>query len=75
MANYNFTVRGGHSVTLGAPNANGAGATIYTAGQEVVLSDVQVEGHAHKLEPFDAGATTKLNAIMGKVHVGTANQF
>lgn len=75
MANYNFTVRAGCSVCLGAPNANGPGATIYTSGQTVSLSDAQLDGHIHKLQPFDAGAITKLAAVAGKVHVGTPNQF
>jgi hypothetical protein len=75
MANYNFKVRAGCSVTLGAPDANDPSATVYVGGQQVSLSDAQVEGHAHKLEPFDSAATTKLNSIAGRVHVGTANQF
>jgi hypothetical protein len=75
MANNNFTVRAGFSVCLGAPNANGSGATVTAAGSQVSLSDVQVEGHIHKLEPFDGAATTKLAAVSGKVHIGTPNQF
>jgi hypothetical protein len=75
MSNYNFTVRAGHSVCLGAPNSNGPGATMYTAGQQVSLSDAQVENHLHKLEPYDTPATTKLTGIAGKVHVGTASVY
>jgi hypothetical protein len=75
MANNNFTVRAGCTVCLGAPNANGSGATVTVAGAQVSLSDAQVEGHVHKLEPYDGAATTKLAAIAGKVHIGTPNQF
>lgn len=75
MANNNFTVRAGHTVCLGAPNSNGPGATVFTAGQQVSLSDAQVENHLHKLEPFDAGAITKLSGISGRVHVGASNVY
>ncbi len=68
MTTYNYTVRSGFAVTLGAPNSNDkAHATVYSAGQEVALTDDQTDSHLHKLEPFDAGATTKLAAIAGHI--------
>lgn len=75
MANYNFTVRAGFSVTLGAPNSNGAGSTVATGGQAVSLSDAQVDGHTHKLAPVDSPATTKLAAISSTIRIGYPNQF
>jgi hypothetical protein len=75
VANYNFTVRAGFSVTLGAPNANDTASTVYAGGASVSLNDAQVEGHTHKLTPSDSGAITKLAGISGRMHLGTANQF
>ena len=75
MANNNFTVRAGFTVCVNAPNANHPSAVVSAAGATVSLSDTQVEGHLHKLEPFDAAATTKIAAVAGRVHVGTPTVY
>jgi hypothetical protein len=73
MANYNFTVRPGMTVCLGAPNANGSGATVSTGGQAVSLSDAQYESHAHKVQPADSPATTKVASVANLVHTPAQN--
>lgn len=79
MATYKFRVRKGFSVTLGAPNANDPRETVHDHVKDengvVSLSMAQIEGHSHKLEPFDDAAAAALASIASRIHVGTPNQF
>lgn len=67
MANYNMKVRAGFTVITGGPNANSPGAVVNAAGSTVVLSDLQVLGHLHKLDSTDAGSVAKLAALLGAI--------